>query len=106
MMLLVLLAFHAGQYSCVRATLEGWRTTIRAEVVAGYNDCATDDCAIQRAPINTALPNDGVRILYSAHVHGITNPAHYARNQARQQQAEEAERGQHLDKPLTGAAAF
>jgi len=39
-----------------------------------------------------------VRILCSAHVHGITNPAHssYARNLARQQQAEEAERGQHL----------
>ncbi len=40
------------------------------------------------------------------HVHGITNPAHYARNRARQQQAEEEERGQHLEKQLTKAAAF
>ncbi len=39
-------------------------------------------------------------------MHGITNPAHYARNQERQQQAEEVERGQHLEKQLTGAAGF
>ncbi len=39
-------------------------------------------------------------------MHGITNPAHYARDLVRQQQAEEAERGQHLEKQLTRAAAF
>jgi hypothetical protein len=83
MMLLFLLAFYAGPYNSVRATLEGWRTTIRAEVAAEYNDSATDDCAIERAQVNTALPHDDVRILCSAHVHGITNPAHYARNLAR-----------------------
>ncbi len=100
-MLLFLLAFYAGPYNSVRATLEGWHTTIRAEVAAEYNDSE-----IERAPVNTALPPDGVRILCSAHVHGITNPAHYARNQARQQQAEEAERGQHPEKQLTGATGF
>ncbi len=36
-------------------------------------------------------------------MHGITNPAHYARDLVRQQQAEEVERGQHLEKQLTGA---
>ncbi len=80
----------------MRTTLEGWRTTIRAEVAAECNDSTTHDCEIERAPVNTALPHDGVSILCSAHVHGITNPAHYSRNQLRQQQAEEAERGQHL----------
>ncbi len=60
------------------------------------NDSATDDCAIVRVPVNTALPHDGVHKLCSAHVHCITNPVNYARNQARQQQAEEAARGQHL----------
>jgi hypothetical protein len=49
---------------------------------------------------------NGVRILCSAHVHDITYPAHYAKNQARQQQAEEEERGKHLKKQLTGSAAF
>ena len=39
-------------------------------------------------------------------MHGITNPAHYARDLARQQQAGEEERGQHLEKQPTGAAAF
>ncbi len=39
-------------------------------------------------------------------MHGITNPAHYARNLALQQQAEEAERGHHLEKQLTAAAGF
>jgi len=96
MMLLFLLAFYAGPYNSVRATLEGWRTTIRAEIEAEYKDSTTDACAMERAPVNTALSHDGVRILCRAHVHGITNPAHNARNLARQQQAEEAERGQHL----------
>ncbi len=95
-LLLFLLAFYAGPYNSVRATLEGWRTTIRAEIAAEYKDSTTDAWAIERAPVNTALPHDGVRILCSAHVHGITNPAHYARNLAGQLQAEEAERGQHL----------
>jgi hypothetical protein len=57
MMLLFLLAFYAGPYNSVRATLEGWRTTIRAEIAAEYKDST---------------------------------------NLARQQQAQEAERGQHL----------
>ncbi len=105
-MLLCLLAFYAGQYDSVRATLEGWRTSIRAEVAAEYNDSATNDCEIERAQVNSALPHDGVRILCSVHVHGITNPAHYARNQARQQQAEEAEKEQHLEKQLTEAAGI
>jgi hypothetical protein len=106
MMLLFLLALYAGPYKSVRATLVGWSTMIRAEVAAEYNDSATNDCAIARAQVNTALPHDGVRILFSAHVHGITNPAHYPRNLVRQQQAEEAERGQHLEKQLTRAAGF
>ncbi len=92
----------------VRATLEGWCSTIRAEVAAEktYDDSAAeDDCEIYRA-VNTAIPQHGVCMLCSAHVHSITNPAHYARNQARQQQAEEAERGQHQEKLLTCAAAF
>ncbi len=72
-MLLFLLAFYAEQYNSVRATLLGWRTTIRAEVVAEYNDSTTDD---------TVLPHYGVCVLCSAHVNGITNPAHYARNQS------------------------
>jgi hypothetical protein len=95
-MLLLLLAFYAGPYNSVRATLEGWRSTIRAEIAAEKKDSTTDACAIERPPVNTALPHDGVRILCSVHVHDITNPAHYARNLARQQQAEEAEKGQHL----------
>ena len=57
MMLLFLLAFYAGPYNSVRATLEGWRTPIRAEIAAEYKDST---------------------------------------NLARQQQAQEAERGQHL----------
>jgi hypothetical protein len=57
MMLLFLLAFYAGPYNSVRATLEGWRTTIREEIAAEYKDST---------------------------------------NLARQQQAQEAERGQHL----------
>jgi len=59
-----------------------------------------------RVPVNTALPHDGVDKLCSTPVHGITNPVNYARNQARQQQAEEAERGQHREKQLAGAAGF
>ena len=108
MMFLFLLAFYAGPFNSVRATLEGWRSEIRAEVAAenANDDSTTDDCAIVRAQVNTAPPHDGVRILCSAHVHGITNPAHYARNLARQQQAEEAERGQHPEKQLTGATGF
>ncbi len=39
-------------------------------------------------------------------MHGNTNPAHYARIRAQQQQAEEAERGQHLQKQLSSAAFF
>jgi hypothetical protein len=54
---LFLLAFYAGPYNSVRATLEGWRTTIRAEIAAEYKDST---------------------------------------NLARQQQAQEEERGQHL----------
>ncbi len=101
-------AFYAGPYNSVRATLEGWRSAIRAEVAAenANDDSATEeDCEIFRAPVNADIPPHGVRTLCSAHVHGITNPALYARNQARQQQAEEAERAQHLDKQLRSAAA-
>ncbi len=84
MMMRFLLAFYAGQYNSVRATLEGWRTPIRAKVAAEYDDSAAEgECKIYRAPANTAMPHHGVRILCSASVHGITNPAHYARNQAR-----------------------
>jgi hypothetical protein len=56
--------------------------------------------------VNIAIPYDGVSILCSAYVHGTNNPAHYARNLARQQQAEEAERGQHLEKQLICAIGF
>ena len=95
--LIFFLAFYAGPFNSVRATLDGWRAEIIAEVQAEYanDDSATDDCAIVRVPVNTALPHDGIHKLCSTHVHGITNPVHFARNQARQQQAEEAERGQH-----------
>ncbi len=81
---------------------------IRAEVAAeNVNDdpATKEDCEIYRAPVKAAIPPHGVRILCSAYVHCITNPAHYARNQARKQQAEEAERGQHLEKQLRSAAA-
>ncbi len=58
-------------------------------------------------PVNpVSYPQDGGSSLYNAHVHGITNQAHYARNLAQQQQAEEAERGQHQRKQLSIAAAF
>ncbi len=97
MMLLFLLAFYAGPYKSVRATLEGWRTSIRAKFAAG------NMYLVNSAP----YPQDGGRSLCNAHVHGITNTAHYARNRAQQQQqAEEAERGQHLEKQLSGAAAL
>ncbi len=39
----ILLAFYAGQYNTVCVTLEGWRTTIRAEVEAEYDDSAAED---------------------------------------------------------------
>ena len=55
----------------MRATLDGWRAEVIAEVEA---EIANDDSA----------PNS------------CANPVNYARNQARQQQAEEAKRGQHL----------
>ena len=92
----------------VRATLDGWRAEVIAEVEAenANDDSATNDCAIVRVPVNTAPPHDGFDKLCSAPVHGITNPVNYARNQARQQQAEEAERGQHREKQLAGAAGF
>ena len=92
----------------MRATLDGWRAEVIAEVEAknANDDSATNDCAIVRVPVNTALPHDGVDKLCSAHVHGITNPVNYARNQARHQQAEVAERGQHREKQLAGAAGF
>ncbi len=88
---------YAGPFNSVRATLDGWLAEVIAEVEAenANDDSATDDCAI-----NTALPHDGVDKLCSAPVHGITNPVNYARNQARQQQAEEAERGQLREKQL------
>ncbi len=54
----VLLAFYAGQYNSVRATLEGWGTPIRAEVAAEYYDSAAEDeCKIYRALANTAMPH-------------------------------------------------
>ena len=65
----------------MRATLDGWRAEVIAEVEA---EIAKDDSA----------PNS------------CANPVNYARNQARQQQAEEAERGQHREKQLAGAAGF
>ncbi len=99
----------AGPYNSVHATLEGWRSAIRAEVAAenANDDSATEeDCEIYRAQVKAAIPPHGVRIVCSAHVHSITNPGQYARNQACQQQAEEAERGQYLEKQLGSAAAL
>ncbi len=85
-------AFYAGPYNSVRATLEGWRTTIRAEV------------AVENIhPVNPApYSQDGHSILSSMHVHGITD----ARKWEQQQQAEEAERGQRLQKQLNIAASL
>lgn len=95
-MFLLSLALHAGPYNSVRATLDGWRATIRAEVAAE-----------KMYPVNPApYPQHGGRSLCSAQVHDNTNPPHYARIRAQQQQAEEAERGQHLQKQLSSAAAF
>ena len=92
----------------MRATLDGWRAEVIAEVEAeiANDDSATNDCAIVRVQVNTAPPHDGVEKLCSAPVHGITNPVNYARNQARQQQAEEAERGQHRESSLPEPQAF
>jgi hypothetical protein len=96
MIFLFLLSFYAGPYNSVRATLEGWSTTIRAEVAAE-----------NMYPVNPApYPQDGVCSLCSAQVHCVTNPAHHARILAQQQQAEEAERDQHLQKQLSCAASF
>ena len=97
-----------GQLTVFAQPLDGWRAEVIAEVEAeiANDDSATNDCAIVRVPVNTAPPHDGVDKLCSAPVHGITNPVNYARNQARQQQAEEAERGQHREKQLAGAAGF
>ena len=96
MMFLLALELHAGPYNSVRATLDGWRATIRAEVAAE-----------KMYPVNPApYPQHGGRSLCSAQVHDNTNPPHYARILAQQQQAEEAERGQHLQKQLSSAAAF
>ncbi len=108
MSLIFFFAFYAGPFNSVRATLDGWRAEAIAEVESenANDDSATDDCAIVRVPVSTALPHDGVHKLCSAPVHGIINPVNYARNQARQQQAEEAERGQHREKQLAGAAGF
>ncbi len=95
MMLLFSIALYAGP-NRVRATLEGWRATIRAEVAAE-----------KMYPINPAPhPQYGGRSLCSAQVHDNTIPAHYARILAQQQQAEEAERGQHVQKQLSSAASF
>ncbi len=95
-MALIFSTFYARPDNSIRATLEGRRTTIRAEVAAE-----------NIYPENQApYTQDGGRILCSAHVHGITNPAQYAKNRAQQQQAEEAERGQHLEKQLSSAAAL
>jgi hypothetical protein len=118
----IFVALYAGQFNSVRTTLEGWRLAIRAEVPAenASDDSATEeDCKIYRAQVKAAIPSHGVRILCSAaipshgvsilcsaHIPGITNPAHYARNQARQQQAKEADQGQHLEKQLRSAAAL
>ncbi len=80
------LAFYAGPFNSFRATLDGWRAEIIAKVEAenANDDSATDDCAILTAPVDTALPHVGVHKLCSAHVHGITDPVHFARNLARQ----------------------
>ncbi len=105
----IFVTFYAGPFNSVGANLEGWRSEIRADFAAeNANDDSTteEDCEIFRAPVKAAIPPHGARILCSAHVHCITNPAHYARNQALQQQAEEAERGQHLEKQLRSAAAL
>ncbi len=75
---------------------EGWSTSITAEFAAE-----------NIYPVNPApFPQDGGRSLCSTHVHGISKPGQNARNPAQQQQAEEAERGQHLEKQLRSAAAL
>jgi hypothetical protein len=95
-MCLLSLALHAGPYNSVRATLDGWRATIRAEVAAE-----------KMYPVNPApYPQDGGSSLCGAQVHANTIPPHYARIRAQQQQAEEAERGQHLQKQLSSAVSF
>ena len=57
--LIFFFAFYAGPFYSVRVTLDGWRAEIIAEVEAenANDDFATDDCAIVRAPVNTALPS-------------------------------------------------
>jgi hypothetical protein len=95
-MFLFSLALYAGQYNSVRATLDGWRAKIRAEVAA------EKIYRVNPAP----YPQDGGHSLCSAQVDGNTNPPHYARIRAQQQQAEEAERGQHLQKQLSSAVSF
>ncbi len=42
----------------MRATLDGWRAEVIAEVEAeiANDDSATNDCAIVRVPVNTAPP--------------------------------------------------
>ncbi len=58
MSLIFFFALYAGQFNSVRATIDGWRAKIIAEVEAenANDDSATDDCAIVRAPVDTALP--------------------------------------------------
>ncbi len=58
------------------------------------------------ALVNAAISQHGFHILCSAHVHCITNPAHYAMNQASKQQAEEAEPGKHLEKQRKNEATL
>ncbi len=79
----------------IRATLEGWRSTIRAEVVAEE---------FFSAPVTVRpYPQLGGRVLCCTHVIGTTNPADYNKHLALKQQAEELQaeeegRGQHLEK--------
>ncbi len=56
-MSLIFLSLDAGQYNSVHATLEGWRSTIRAEIAAEkiyYDSDDEDDCEIFRALVNKA----------------------------------------------------
>ena len=92
MLFLFFLTFHAVPSNSVSETLEGWRTPIRAKVAAEN--------------MFPPYPQDGGRSLCSAQVHCVTNQEHHARIRAQQQQAEKAERGQHLQKQLSSAASF
>jgi hypothetical protein len=98
-----------------RRIFEGnrWFPALRGSLFSHLARCAEVETVMNRRaaekmdPVNPKhYPQDGGRSLCSAQVHGNTNPPHYARIRAQQQQAEEAERGQHLQKQLSSAASF